>query len=410
MKHIVIAGGGFGGINCALEFNRRLGGAAPVQITLVNRHSYHLMHANLYEVATSPEELTSLAQLKRSVTIPIPEIVAGSKIKFQQAGIKQVDAQRQEVILEHGKLSYDYLVLALGSEPNFYGILGADKYGFPLKSLRDSFAIRNRLQFLVDTHRLDVTKKSLRIVIAGGGFAGVEIAGELKGFLDFLAWKENYPRHKMEVLVVEGSNQLMPGMDPKVSRDAYNRLKYLGTEIKLNALITKVEDQFLEFKDGERLQYDCLIWTAGVKARQVPFTANMDYDRGNRIVTNQYFQIEAHPSIFVVGDESCHLDSSGNPLPGTATQAMDHGKYVAYAITQFMQNRTPKAYQCKDFGYIVPVGAKWAILKTPRWHLTGYVPYLIRQWAWFRYFWEIIGLRRAIQLSWLENKLYVRND
>ena len=412
MKQIVIAGGGFAGVNAALQLDKNLPKSAEVQITLVNRYPYHLAPAYLYEVATSPEELTTMAQLKQSIVLPLDEIFAGARVKVHKAEITQIDAERREVALEGGKLNYDYLVLALGSTSNFYGIPGADKYAIPLKTLRDSLAVRNRIQFLLDAHRMDMTKKAIRIVVAGGGFAGVELAGELKGLLDFLSWKENYPRHKLEILVVEGTNGLMPGMDEFVGRDVYRRLKSLGCEIMLNSMISSVDENFIEFKGGEKISYDCLVWTAGVKASQAPFAdlSKIDMDRGGRLATNGTFQLEQYPNIFSAGDEACYLDKKGKPLPGTARQAIDQGKYIGRALAQIVQNKKPPLYECKTYGYIVPVGGKWAIFRTPRFYMKGFLPYMARQIAWFHYFWTIVGFSRALQISILENRLYGRND
>jgi NADH:quinone reductase (non-electrogenic) len=412
MKHIVIAGGGFAGTNCALQLDKLLPKSTDVEITVVDRNPYHLAPTYLYEVATSPEELTTLAQLKQSVALPLEDIFAGTRVKFRKANIKQIDADKNEVTLDQGKLGYDYLVLALGSTSNFYGIPGADKYAIPLKSLRDGFAIRNRIQFLLDAHRMDTTKKTIRLVVAGGGFAGVELAGELKGLLDFLAWKESYPRHKLEVLVVEGTNQLMPGMDEFVGKDVYDRLKSLGTEVMLNSMISNVDENFIEFKDGEKISYDALIWTAGVKATQAPFAdmTKVKMDRGGRLLTNGTFQVEQYPNIFSAGDEGCYMDKNGRPLPGTARQAIDQGRYIGHALARIVQNKKPAFYVCKTYGYIVPVGGKWAIFRTPRFYMKGSLAYVVRQLAWFHYFWTLLGLRRAIQLSILENRLYGRND
>lgn len=410
MKQIAIVGGGFAGVATALGLERNLPHSSDVAITLISRQPYHEAHTYLYEVASSPEELTTLAQLKQSVAIPLTDIFAGTRVKFRQTELTRVDQDNHELILSEGKLNYDYLVLALGSTSNFYGIPGADKYSIPLKSIRDSLAIRNRIGFLLDAHRQEATKENIRIVVAGGGFAGVEMAAELKGLLDFLSWKENFPRQKLEVMVVEGSNQLMPGLGEEVGRDVYTRLKSFGFEIMLNSMITNVDEHFLEFKNGEKLFYDCLIWTAGVKANQVPFVTELALDRGNRILTNSQFQIERYPSIFVLGDEACFLDTNGKPLPGTARQAIDQGRYVGQAIAQILQNKKPQPYICKNYGFIVPLGGKWAIFKSQRLYFKGLLPYVLRQIGWFRYFYSILGLRRAIELVILENRLYGRND
>jgi NADH dehydrogenase len=410
MKQIVIAGAGFGGVSTALALNKNLRNSRDVQITLVDRKPYHTAHSYLYEVASSPEELTSLSELKQSVAIPLEDIFAGTRVRIEYGTITKVSALQQRLELDRGALSYDYLALALGSSPNFYGIPGAEQFSLPMKTVRDALMIRNRLQFVIEAHRWDTGKKLIRIVVAGGGFAGVETAAELKGLLDFLAWKEQYPRQQLEIMVVEGAHQLMPGMASRMATDVHNRLKDLGIIIRTNSLVTKVDEHFLEFNNGEKLEYDTLIWTAGVKANQVLFSEPIDLDRGNRAVTNERLQLAGHPNIFVIGDASCFLDKQGKPLPGTARQAIDQGKYVGAALAALVENRQPRPYSCKQFGYIVPLGGKWAIMAGRRLYMKGFWPYVFRQLGWLRYFWSVLGLRRAYELSILENRLYGRND
>jgi NADH dehydrogenase len=407
MKQIVICGAGFGGLNCALELNRLMPEAS---ITLIDQSPYHILHAFLYEVAASDEEVTAMADMARSVAVPIKEVLAGTKIVFRQGTIKSVDGAAKAVQLDHGQINFDYLVLALGSGANFYGIPGAAEHSLTLKSLRDALSIRNRVEFLVETARLSATRTKLRFVVAGGGFAGVELAAELKGLLDFLSWKNNYPREFLELLIVEGAPQLMPGLAEKVARDTARRLDELGVKVQTKSLITNVTDSLLEFNTGEKLHYDALFWTAGVKANSVPVTPELVLDRGGRIQTTPYFQAQKQNSIFVVGDQTCFIGTDGRPLPGTALQAIDQGKYVAGAITSFSKNKTPDPYQCKDFGYAVPLGGNWGIAITPHVYWKGYLIGFILKIQWFRYLRRLIGLRQAFKLIWLQKKLYSKND
>jgi hypothetical protein len=145
-----------------------------ITITLVDEKPYHLFHATLYEVATSPEELTSLTQLKESVALPFKEIFQNKKINFVQGRVEQVNIKNQYVTVAERRLPYDYLVVALGSVSNFYGIPGAKENSLVLQSVKDAFLIRNRLEFLVQMRRSTFVKENLRIIIAGGGLAGVE--------------------------------------------------------------------------------------------------------------------------------------------------------------------------------------------------------------------------------------------
>ncbi len=408
MKQIVICGAGFGGLSCALELSQIM---PESDITIVDMNAYHVLHGFLYELASSDEELARMADIAETVSIPIKTILQGRKIKFQQAKVVSVDTSTKQVVLDHGKLPYDYVVLALGSTANFYGIPGAEDNAIPLKTPKDALAIRNKVQFAVEAARLSATRSKLRFVVAGGGFAGVELAAELAGLLDFLSWKNSYPREMMQLIVVEGAPQLMPGLGEKIAQDTFRRLDELGVEVQTKSLITNVTQQFIELNTGDKMHYDGLFWTAGVQATHVPITpAEPVMDRGGRIQTGACFQVERQKNIFAIGDQCCFIGTDGRPLPGTASQAIDQGEYVARAIVDMSRNQTPPIYECKNFGYVVPLGGKWGIMITPHIYLKGRIAIFARSLIWFNYLKKLIGSRRAAKLIWRQGKIYSSND
>lgn len=409
MKHIVIIGAGTGGVFCALKLSKRLS-PKEVTITLIDPEPYHLFHPSLYEVATSPEEITPVKQLKHSVALPIGEIFKDTRVNFVQARVESLDLVKQTLSIGSKRIKYDFLVLALGSEANFYGIVGAREHAYPLKSLKDALRIRNQIAFLAQAHRQDITKKSIRIVVAGGGFAGVELAAELKGYLDFLAWENTYPREKLETLVIEGATTLLPGMPNRVLKDVYARLKTLGVEIALNSFISKVGQYLVELKSGERIAYDCLIWTAGVKAQTAPVKEAVIAEKFGRQAVGDFLQLAKHPNVFVIGDEANVRDNFGQNVPGTIPQAEHEAAYLAGIFPDLLQNRNPRPYYPKIYGYIIPLGGKFALLKTRYWYVTGYLAYVLRQLVFFGYFYKLLGFARAWRLWVLQQKLYSRND
>ncbi len=406
-KQVVIMGAGFGGIACA----RRLAEKHPeFQVTLIDKNSYHAIHSNFYELATAPEEITELRELKNSVALPLSEIFRWTNVKVVQGKVVTVDPHKQEVKLEHGSSPYDYLVSALGAGANFYNIPGAAEFAIPLQSPKDALLIRNKIEFAVEAHRLDAHKDMVRIVVAGGGVAGSEVAAELQGMLDFIAWKNNYPRHKLQTQIVEGAGQLVPGMEPNLARDVQDRLESLGVIISTHTMIKSVDPEFVDFSNGERLQYDCLIWTAGVKAMALPMQPAPQTARGDRVEVDMYFRVNGQKNIFALGDQGCHHDKDGSPVPGTATQAMDHGKYIADAIAQFALNQQPMSHVCKQYPMLIPLGGNWVIFKSSNFYFKGYLGYIIREFVWLRYFAELVGLVAAIKLLWRNEDIYSRND
>ena len=408
MKRIIVVGGGFGGITAALAIVKY---ADPdAEVTLIDREPYQQYSPNLYELVTAEEELTALTDLKHSIAVPMAEIVQGRNIKFVRGEVTAIDASSRQVTAGLQHFEYDYLVLALGSTSNSYGIPGVDEFAIPMKSANDALRIRDKLEFVIQAHRYDISKQYIRVAVAGGGFAGVEVAAELQKFLDFVAWKNNFPREKIETLLIEGSGRILNGLDDVVARDVAGRLHDLGVRTQVSSMVVKAEASFLEFKNGERLEYDCLIWTAGVKANSVPLTPEPALDRVGRIVVDGYLHPPALPEVFILGDLACVLDADGRPMPGTIPEAEYQAEYVAKSLAALVKGRKPGAFSCRSFGYIIPVGGKWAVLKTSKIYIKGWMAYAIREFVAWRWFAGLIGPWKAFRLLYFDEKIYSKND
>ena len=404
MKHVVVLGAGFGGLACAQALS------CNANITLIDQREYHTIHSNLYEVATAPEEITSAQLLKHSVAVPLRAIFSSGRVTVKKAKVVSVDEQQQKVVLDHGSVSYDYLVCALGAQPNYYAIPGAEAFAIPLQTVADALKIRNAIEFAVQRHRHDTQKDVVRLVIAGGGVAGVEIAAELQGMMDFVSWKNNYPRKKIETVVIEGAPQLVSGFGGRMSQDVQERLEQFGVRVLTHQMITNVEQSFIALASGERMEYDALVWAAGVKAVTVPFQHPPQVARGDRVEVDEYFRVQGLTNVFVVGDQGCHHMNDGTPLPGTASQAIDQGKYVAEAIAQFAQNKQPAMHTCKQYPILIPLHGRWAVFKSKRWYMKGYAVYWLRELVWLHYLAGLIGWWKALRLVWFNENLYSKNN
>lgn len=408
-KQIVIVGAGFGGIRAALDLEKKLKGQA--EITLVDKRDYHLFTSNLYEVAASEQELTSVSQMKKSITLPIEEIFKGTKVNFIQSEVKSVNTEEKKVVLASKQLSYDYLVLALGSQSDFFGIKGADKYSMPLKTLADGLRIRNKLEFEVQSHRQDANKKVLRVVVAGGGYTGLEFASEAKGLMDILSIKYNYPREKIEIEVVEASSKLVPGFDDRLSMDALYRLRDLGIKVNIAARISEVDEHFVYLMSGEKVAYDALVWTTGVKANPMECNLQISIDGRGKICVNEFLQSQRHPEIFALGDMAAIYDSQKKLVPATAQDAIHEGEYLAYSLYYIMQNKLPpKPYMPKKHGFIVSLGGKWAIMSYGGMYATGFFAWAIDQLAHTRYYMSVVGFWKGVKYMIFQLEMYGRND
>jgi NADH dehydrogenase len=411
MTKIVIVGAGFGGLQAALHLEKRFSLNKNVEITLIDKRDYHLFTSNLYEVASSEEELTSISQMEKSVTVPIAEILTGKNITFLQAEVKEILPKEKKVFLATKKLDYDYLILALGSQSDFFNIAGAEKYSLTLKSLPDALRIRNQVEFEVQSHMYDVSKKTVRIVVAGGGYTGLELATELKGLLDILALKYQYPREKMEIEVIEANNKVIAGFDDRLSVDAYDRLLDLQIRPRLSARITEVDEHFVSLLSGEKVAYDVLVWTTGVKACPINSANVFTLDAKGRLPVNGFFQVQNFNEVFALGDNAGIMDSKSHPVPATSQDAWHEARYLAYALPYIMQNqKPPRAYEPKKHGFIVALGGKWAIMSYNNIYLKGFIAYVVDQFAHIRYYASIVGYWKAVRYILFQVKVYSRND
>jgi NADH:ubiquinone reductase (H+-translocating) len=412
MQHIVILGAGFGGIRAALELDKQFRGRTDVKISIIDKHDYQLFHPSLYEIATAEEEMTETLPLKKSITVPLAQIFHGTRVEIIKGVFTQIDHVNKFVQLEDGnKVNFTYLVLAQGSTTDYFGIEGAKEHSFPLKTLQDALRIRNEIEFTIQRYRMDVNKKNIRIIIAGGGYTGCEFAAELGNMLRIIGWKNNYPHEKIEIVILEAMNQVIPGLDERLSRDAYDRLDRLGIRIQLSSMITRVDEGFVELASGEKEAFDVLVWTTGVKALPIPFVGEpQPADKKERLNTKTCLQILNSEEVFAIGDAACIFNEQGRPVPPTAQNAIAQAKYVAWAISVCMGGHQPSPYAPQSHGFIVTLGGKWAILKLNNWYLKGFVGYLVRIAADLRYFYQIVGAWNALKIVLLQTELFSRND
>ncbi len=405
-KTVLILGGGYGGVITATDLAKK----TDAKIILVDRQDYHLYYPNLYEVASAEEEFTSLEQLKHSVALPFARILP-KNVEFVKGTVEKIHQKENYVQVDGKKLSFDYLVVALGSTSDFFGIPGAQENSVTMKSLTDALNIKNDVQTLVEQHREDVQKKLIRFVIAGGGFTGVELAGELTNLLEIISWKMNFPGEKLQIEIVEGANQLLPGMPAVVSSEVYRRLRNIGVNVVLNSMITNVAPKQFTLNSGETVNYDLLFWTGGVKSVEIPFEDEVQTDRKHRCMTMEDLTLDGHNNIYLIGDNACVMDQNKSPLPQTATQAIMHAGYVADSIARKLQGKTPRKFAARPSPFIIPVKGKWAVMRLANgFTMVGSIPWLARLFADWRYFNRLLPAFEAMKLAWFDTKIYSRND
>ena len=401
MTRIVILGGGFAGVACALELARSKA-HRDLSITLVDERPYHLYHPLLYEVVSAARGL-SAEELRNAATIPHEAIFSGTGVAVRRAHVKYWNEQEQCINLESGILAYDVLVIALGSTSEYFGVPGAQEYAWPFKSFDDAVRFRNAFQS--EFRRPDGV---VTAVVSGGGFTGVECAAELAGLVRHLGAEGKRIGH---VVVVEGCPQLLPGLDPRVAVRVRARLEHLGVELRLNTLVERVSKDGVALNSNERIKTKFVLWTSGVRACPLPGVTKDVCGVKGRLSTDRMLRVAGHTNVYTVGDIACTVGADGKPLPQTASLAIQEGQYVARAVVASIEKKKMDPFRAHFEGYVIPVGGKHALFVHPSgWIVGGRLGWGLRRLVDLMYLCSVLPFARACSIWMRANRLLVKND
>lgn len=413
-KEIVIIGGGFGGVRVAQRLARRVRGA---HITLIDKEHYHTFHPELYEVATAdlPETFGHLPlefrELRSTASYPLIDIFRNDiNVTVVHGTVTGIDFKNQKALLEHGATYfYDVLVLAVGSETNYFGIEGLAPRALPLKTLWDALSIRNALD---EAFTRAPKRQRITIAIGGGGFTGCEFAGELAFFVKKLEAEHGREQNSTDIVVVEASPAVMGGASTWVQRMAQKRLESLGIKLMLERSIAGVRDSSLILKDGTTVSFDVLIWTAGVRANSFTKTcAEVQVQKNFCLCVDQYMRALPYENVFSVGDATyCVDNATGKSYPMTATIALKEAESAAHNIERTFEKKPLVAFSYTPPGFIVPLGGKYALFDS-RWiKISGILAWALKHVVALHYWTGLIGLHRGYKV-WRDGmKIFIKND
>jgi NADH dehydrogenase len=407
-QNIVILGGGFAGVRAALDLAHYLAheNDDDYEIILIDRKDYQTYSSGLYEAATTEHALIDAKKVKRTVAIPFEEVFGKSRVKVFKAYIEGIDLDNGKIVTDSRILPFDYLVIAMGSIADFYGIPGLEKFSFPLKSLEDAIMIRNRVEEIV------TKKDSGSIIVGGGGFAGAEFAGELVNLIQKECAHHGKDPKKFKLTVVEGGTNYLPGLPENVSKQVNARLSGMGIATKFSTLITEAGKDFAMLNKTERMDCDLLVWTGGVRSCKLPLiNCLVDCDKKDRVIVSDFLNLKKHERVFVAGDNGCFLDPvTKKPVAQTAQEAIHQGKLVAKNVYRMIKHKPLWPYHPAPMRFIIPVAGKHAVLYTQYLVIGGFAGWLTRRFADLRYFLTILPIFKALKLWMFENKIFMKND
>ncbi|UJF34911.1 NAD(P)/FAD-dependent oxidoreductase [Paenibacillus hexagrammi] len=325
-KHILILGGGYGGILTALTARQHLN-ASEARITLVNRFSTHQIITELHRLAGGTIE-------EQAVALPLSKVLKDKNVDILVDTVKEIKPNDKQVVLESGAVqSYDLLVVALGSETNYFGIPGLEENSFVLKSAADANKIRQHVEARLDAYKKSGDKADATIVVGGGGLTGVELVGEFADKLPEVCRSKGIDFNDVSLYCVEAGPSILP-VFPKVLIDrAVESLEKRGVTFLTGVAITEATKNSVSLKNGQTIQSNTIIWTGGVKGNPVVGSCGIAEDRGRATVTST-LQSTSHPDVYLAGDCAVVFPEGGErPYPPTAQIAWQMGETVGYNLS-----------------------------------------------------------------------------
>jgi NADH dehydrogenase len=400
LPNVVIIGSGFGGMTAAQALAK-----SPVQVTLLDRHNYHLFQPLLYQVATagvSPDE----------IAYPVHAIFRRQKnLDFRLAKVDTIDAANQRLLTSAGELHYDVLILAPGGVTNFFGLDTIEKQAFKLKDLDDAEIIRNHIlkqvELAVQEPDPELRKARLTFVITGGGPTGVETAGALSELVRMVLHKD-YNRldsSEIKILLLEAADRLIPAFSTRLSAKTADALAKKGVEVRFQCPVTSFDGNRVTLKSGETIDTRTLIWAAGVRASPLAQQIAASPGPQGKIKVLPTLQVPEHPEIFVIGDAAYLVDEHGEALPMLAPVAIQQGKAAARNAVHFLEHAPLQPFVYKDPGTLATIGRNQAVANLWGLQLSGFLAWLV--WGAVHIF-SLIGFRNRIlvMIEWIWDYLF----
>ncbi len=395
---VIIIGGGFGGIQLAKKLNKK-----EVDVLMLDRHNYHTFQPLLYQVATGGLEPDSIA-------FPLRKVFRYQQnLNFRVADVLEIVPTENKVITDIGDYSYDYLVLATGSETNFFGQDEIEHYSMPMKTVPEALNLRSLIlqnleEALIEEDK--VRKEGLMtFVVVGGGPTGVETAGALAELRNHVLISD-YPEldiKNLKIILIEGSPRVLAPFSEEASTKAKEFLENMGVIVMEETRVKSYDGNVITYDEGQKITTKGVIWSAGVKGAMIPGLDKAEIVRGGRIKTTSYNQVVGYDNVFTIGDLA-YMETKDYPYghPGVAQVAIQQGQQLGENLIRVINNEQPKDFDYYDKGSMATVGRNKAVVDLKYWKFQGFFAWLT--WM-FVHLLFLVGFRnKAVTLmNWIVN-------
>ena len=391
-KKIVVIGGGVAGVHATRELSKKL--KATANITLIDKHSYHTTMTQLHEVAAGRVPFTT-------VQYDFQKLLGKRKnVSIVTDSVVSLDKENKKVITKHGSYEYDYVIVALGGEPNDFGVPGVKEHGFTLWSLEDAMKIKRQLETVVQYGSTEVDDEKRRalltISVAGSGFTGIEMAGELIDWRKKVSTDWKIPEEEITINVVEMMPTILNTLDRKQADKAHAYLEKKNVHVLTNHGIVEVAEDHIKVNVGGRdeekvakeIPTHTLIWTTGVQGNTAAKTNLNETERGHRLQANEFMEAVGFEGqgIFVAGDVSGYIEpDTGRPTPQIVEAAEQTAGTAAKNIIADINGTSKQKHTSKYQGTMVSVGSAWGVAKIGNARLTGFWAMLMKNIVYFIY-------------------------
>lgn len=350
----LILGAGYGGLMTAKGLAKSAGSDA--EITLVNQNPYHYFTTELHKPAAGTTH-------HDHARVSIPSVLP-SRVKFVEDKVTSIKLDEKKVILEKNSegLSYDYLVIGLGSAPETFGIKGLLENAFFIRSIDSVRMIREHMEYMFARYKNDPKDEYLTIVVGGAGFTGIEYVGELVDRVPELCREYDLPKDKVRIVNIEAAPTVLPGFDKELVEYGVNYLKSKGVQFYLGVPIEECTDEGVILKGGEEIKAATVVWTGGVRGNKLVEDSGIETMRG-RVKVDGYLHAPGHDDVFVLGDSSLVFpkEEGARPYPPTAQISTQQGQYLGQYLPQIVKGQTVPEFEYKPKGTVASLGGKVAI-------------------------------------------------
>ena len=356
---MLVLGGGFGGIGAAKKLAK-----TPVDVVVVDRHDYHTFQPLLYQLATGLLEQPAVGHSIRDL------FDKQDNVRVHEDSVVSIDLDAREARFDElAPQSYDYLVLALGAEVNFFGVEGAAEHGFPLYTLPDAVRLKDHVLERWEAADRDpslVDDGALNVVVVGGGPTGVETAGALAELYNGV-FKKDYPDvapGTAKVTLVEASPEIFSMFKPNIQEYAKDALTKRGVEVRTGEVVASVTPKRVMLKSGDEIPAHTLVWGAGLQGNELVQSLGVELERGNRLGVDEQLRLPSHPEVFVVGDVAAITDAKTEQvLPQLGSVALQSGEHVGETIGRLVAGKEAEPFKYKDKGTMAMIGRGSAVVQ-----------------------------------------------